>query len=89
MIEEMLMVMAVWGAIHYVLRYFFFRPGILPPALFTFGVYIIFSTTRALGGADGGSINWADGFTFMLIPAFVVFCADMIWTKGGRRRAES
>lgn len=65
------------------LRKFLFKSGRLAP-VFSVGIsWIIGGFLRSLGSADGGPINWIDGFTFMLIPALAVLAIDYFGTGAG------
>lgn len=67
----------------FLFRRFLVKQGKLAPLLAGLGAWLLVGSLRALGGADGGSPQWLDGFTFMLVPVLAVIGLDFAFTKGG------
>lgn len=71
------------GAIFLLVRHFLMKEGRIAPLVAGLLAWILAGTLRSFGEADGGSPQWLDGFSFMLVPVLAIVALDYMVTKGG------
>ncbi|MFT6662513.1 MAG: hypothetical protein ACJA0K_002520 [Maricaulis maris] len=70
------------GLVYYALRLWLFKSGWTAATATAACVVLLTGGLRALGGADGGTPDFAAGLAFMAIPTAVLLTVDMMVLRG-------